>query len=149
MSNDNLIYAPFIGIVPTAQYAGQVAAPPYDVLSSAEAKVKAEGKPYSFLHVSKAEIDFEGDVSPYEERVYLKAAENFNNMLEKGVLYKTTDAVITFDLLSAESLFQCFGYRFLQQIERDDTDGYVDQHYNEFGPSGCKVDSQMQHIVYC
>jgi len=89
MSNDNLIYAPFIGIVPTAQYAGQVAAPPYDVLSSAEAKVKAEGKPYSFLHVSKAEIDFEGDVSPYEERVYLKAAENFNNMLEKGVLYKT------------------------------------------------------------
>lgn len=89
MGNENAIYAPFIGIVPTAQYAGQVAAPPYDVLSSAEAKVKAEGKPYSFLHVSKAEIDFEGDVSPYEERVYLKAAENFANMLKKGVLYKT------------------------------------------------------------
>ena len=87
--SDNDIYAPFIGIVPTAQYAGQVAAPPYDVLSGAEAKVKAEGKPYSFLHVSKAEIDFEGDVSPYEERVYLKAAENFNNMLKNGVLYKT------------------------------------------------------------
>lgn len=87
--SDNDIYAPFIGIVPTAQYAGQVAAPPYDVLSGAEAKVKAEGKPYSFLHVSKAEIDFEGDVSPYEERVYLKAAENFNNMLKNGVLCKT------------------------------------------------------------
>ena len=89
MGNENAIYAPFIGIVPTAQYAGQVAAPPYDVLSSAEAKVKAEGKPYSFLHVSKAEIDFAGDVSPYEDRVYLKAAENFANMLQKGVLYKT------------------------------------------------------------
>ena len=89
MSNDDAIYVPFIGIVPTAQYAGQVAAPPYDVLSSKEAKVKAFGKPYSFLHVSKAEIDFEGDVSPYEERVYLKAAENFTNMLKKGVLYKT------------------------------------------------------------
>ncbi len=89
MNNDNAIYAPFIGIVPTAQYAGQVAAPPYDVLSAEEAKVKAQGKPYSFLHVSKAEIDFEGEVSPYEEKVYLKAAENFKNMLAKGVLYRT------------------------------------------------------------
>lgn len=89
MSKDNLIYEPFIGVLPGAEYASEVAAPPYDVLSSAEAKVKANGKPYSFLHVSKAEIDFEGDVSPYEERVYLKAAENFKNMLEKGVLYKT------------------------------------------------------------
>ncbi len=89
MSKDNLIYAPFVGVVPTALFAGDVAAPPYDVLSSAEAKVKAAGKPYSFLHVSKAEIDFDGDVSPYEERVYLKAAENFKNMLDKGVLYKT------------------------------------------------------------
>ena len=90
MSKDNLIYAPFIGVLPAAEYASEVAAPPYDVLSSAEAKVKANGKPYSFLHVSKAEIDFEGDVSPYEERVYLKAAENFKNMLAKGVLYKTS-----------------------------------------------------------
>ena len=89
MSKDNLIYAPFIGVLPSAEYAAEVAAPPYDVLSSAEAKVKAKGKPFSFLHVSKAEIDFEGDVSPYEERVYLKAAENFKNMLEKGVLYRT------------------------------------------------------------
>ena len=89
MSNGNIIYAPFIGVVPTAKYAAEVAAPPYDVLSSAEAKVKAKGKPYSFLHISKAEIDFEGDVSPYEERVYLKAAENFKNMLNKGILYKT------------------------------------------------------------
>ena len=90
MSKDNLIYAPFIGVLPAAEYASEVAAPPYDVLSSAEAKVKANGKPYSFLHVSKAEIDFEGDVSPYEECVYLKAAENFKNMLAKGVLYKTS-----------------------------------------------------------
>ena len=89
MNSNNLIYAPFIGILPTAQFAGQVAAPPYDVLSGKEAKVKAEGKPYSFLHVSKAEIDFDGDISPYEECVYTKAAENFNNMLEKGVLYRT------------------------------------------------------------
>ena len=84
-----MIYAPFVGVVPTAEYAAEVAAPPYDVLSSKEAKIKAQNKPYSFLHISKAEIDFEGDVSPYEERVYQKAAENFKNLLEQGILYKT------------------------------------------------------------
>ena len=89
MSKDNPIYAPFIGVLPATEYAAEVAAPPYDVLSSAEAKIKANGKPYSFLHVSKAEIDFEGELSPYEECVYQKAAENFKNMLAKGVLYKT------------------------------------------------------------
>jgi len=89
MSKDNLIYAPFVAALPKAEYAGEVAAPPYDVLSSDEAKVKAKGKPNSFLHVSKAEIDFEGDVNPYDERVYLKAAENFKKMLDSGVLYKT------------------------------------------------------------
>lgn len=89
MNNDHIIYAPFIGVVPTALYAGEVAAPPYDVLSSSEAKIKAQNKPYSFLHISKAEIDFEGDISPYEDCVYQKAADNFKHLLDKGILYKT------------------------------------------------------------
>ena len=89
MMTDDLIYAPFYGIVPTAETAGEVIAPPYDVLSSAEAKVKAEGKPLSFLHISKAEIDFDDDVSPYEDRVYAKAAENFKRLLDGGVLKKS------------------------------------------------------------
>jgi len=89
MDNDDVIYAPFYGIVPTAEFAGDVVAPPYDVLSSEEAKVKAKGNPLSFLHISKAEIDFEGEVSPYEDRVYNKAAENFQTLLQKGVLKKS------------------------------------------------------------
>ena len=68
-----IIYAPFRGIVPTELYAGQVASPPYDVLSSEEAKVKAKGNPYSFLHISKAEIDFDEEISQYDDRVYQKA----------------------------------------------------------------------------
>ena len=89
MMNDELIYAPFYGIVPTAETAAEVIAPPYDVLSSAEAKIKAKGKPLSFLHISKAEIDFAGEVSPYDERVYAKAAENFQRLLKNGVLQKS------------------------------------------------------------
>lgn len=77
---------PSPGLYPTPFYAGEVAAPPYDVLSSAEAKVRALGNAYSFLHISKAEIDFPGDVSPYEDRVYDRAADNFRRLLAEGVL---------------------------------------------------------------
>ena len=70
---NNLIYAPFQGIIPNSLFADLVAAPPYDVLSSAEAKTMAQNNPYSFLHISKAEIDFEDNTSPYEEKVYEKA----------------------------------------------------------------------------
>ena len=84
------IYAPFIGILPTKEQAQAVVAPPYDVLSSAEAKAMAANHPHSFLHISKAEIDLPEHISPYADEVYAKAAENFNNLLTQGILRKTT-----------------------------------------------------------
>ncbi len=91
MTND-MIYAPFEGIIPNSLFAELVAAPPYDVLSSSEAKQMAKNNPYSFLHISKAEIDFEQNTSPYEEKVYLKAAENFRNLLTNSILHTTPKA---------------------------------------------------------
>ena len=81
-----MIYAPFRGIKPTEEFASRVVAPPYDVLSSEEAKVKAKGNPYSFLHISKAEIDLDEGISCYDDKVYEKARDNFNVLLENGVL---------------------------------------------------------------
>ena len=69
-------FKPIKAIRPYPQYASQVAALPYDVMSSKEAKEKAAGNPYSFLHVDKAEIDFAEDIDIYDQRVYLKAKEN-------------------------------------------------------------------------
>ncbi|MBP3688332.1 MAG: DUF1015 domain-containing protein [Alphaproteobacteria bacterium] len=86
VSNVPLIYAPFKGIYPKKEKASLVIAPPYDVLSSKEAKEKANNNPLSFLHISKAEIDFADDTSPYEEKVYQKAAENFNRLMTDKVL---------------------------------------------------------------
>jgi uncharacterized protein (DUF1015 family) len=63
-------------------------APPYDVLSSAEARVRANGKPWSFLHISKPEIDLEAAVDPYDDAVYNKAAENLQRMIAAGVLIR-------------------------------------------------------------
>ncbi len=81
-----VIYAPFRGIIPAKKYADTVIAPPYDVLSSTEAKLRATGKPYSFLHISKAEIDFDDDTSPYDLKVYRQAEKNFQMLLYKGIL---------------------------------------------------------------
>jgi uncharacterized protein (DUF1015 family) len=65
-----------------------VLAPPYDVLSSAEARERARGRPWSFLHVSKAEIDLDHGVDPYDSAVYAKAAENLRRMIDAGVLVR-------------------------------------------------------------
>jgi len=77
---------PFRGLRPAPGRAAEVAAPPYDVLSSDEAKVRAADKPWSFLHISKPEIDLPPDTDPYAPAVYAKAAENLARMVHEGVL---------------------------------------------------------------
>ncbi len=77
---------PFAGLRPAPGKAAAVAAPPYDVLSTEEARVRAADKPWSFLHISKPEIDLALGTDPYAPQVYAKAAENLNKMLVAGVL---------------------------------------------------------------
>lgn len=79
---------PFAGLRPVPEHAADVVAPPYDVLSSQEARERAAGKPMSFLHISKAEIDLPEDVDPYDPSVYAKAAENLNKLVGQGVLIR-------------------------------------------------------------
>ena len=79
---------PFAALRPARAHAAEVAAPPYDVLSSDEARVRAAGKPWSFLHVSKPEIDLAPGADPYSPTVYAKGAENLARMREAGVLVR-------------------------------------------------------------
>jgi uncharacterized protein (DUF1015 family) len=81
---------PFRALRPAPGRAAEVLAPPYDVLSSAEARERAKGKPWSFLHISKPEIDLDPKTDPYDRAVYAKAAENLQRMIGAGVL--TRDA---------------------------------------------------------
>jgi uncharacterized protein (DUF1015 family) len=83
----SLIY-PFRALRPAPGRAADVLAPPYDVLSSAEARARADGKPHSFLHISKPEIDLDPAVDPYDPVVYAKAAENLKRMVADGVLIR-------------------------------------------------------------
>ncbi len=79
---------PFRGLRPSPQHTADVIAPPYDVLNSADARARAEDKPWSFLHVSKAEIDLPVGTDPYDPAVYAKAGINLNRMIEKGILVR-------------------------------------------------------------
>jgi uncharacterized protein (DUF1015 family) len=77
---------PFRALRPAPGRAAEVLAPPYDVLSSAEARDRAKGKPWSFLHISKPEIDLDAAIDPYDRAVYAKAAENLDRMVSSGIL---------------------------------------------------------------
>ena len=79
---------PFAALRPARAHAAEVAAPPYDVLSSDEARARAAGKPWSLLHASKPEIDLPPGTDPYSPAVYAKGAENFARMREAGVLVR-------------------------------------------------------------
>lgn len=79
---------PFRALRPTPAGAAEVLAPPYDVLSSAEARHRAAGKPYSFLHISKPEIDLPEGINPYSPEVYAKAAENLDKLVSAGLLIR-------------------------------------------------------------
>ena len=82
---------PFRALRPVPERAADVLAPPYDVLSSAEARDRAKGKPWSFLHISKPEIDLDPAISPYDKAVYAKAAENLKRMQDAGVLMRDAE----------------------------------------------------------
>jgi len=77
---------PFPGLRPAPEHAEAVVAPPYDVLNSDEARARAAGRPWSFLHISKPEIDLPPDTDPHDAAVYEKGRENFQHMLQEGVL---------------------------------------------------------------
>jgi uncharacterized protein (DUF1015 family) len=77
---------PFRGVRPRRDIAGLVAAPPYDVLTSDEARDMAAGNPYSFLHIGKPEIDLPPGTDLYSDAVYAKGRENFLRFLAEGTI---------------------------------------------------------------
>ena len=77
---------PFRGIRPSEEKVEKVAALPYDVMNSEEARKMVVGKPDSFLHVDKAEIDLDPSTYIYDDSVYAKAKENLQRMIADGTL---------------------------------------------------------------
>jgi uncharacterized protein (DUF1015 family) len=77
---------PFAALRPHPESAAKVCELPYDVMSSDEARVMAEGNPLSFLHVSKPEIDLPAGTDLYSDEVYRLGRENFHKLIDGNVL---------------------------------------------------------------
>ena len=84
--------APFKALRPDPQFAAKVASRPYDVLNSKEAKLEAQGNHYSFLHITKSEIDLPDNVDVHATEVYLKAKENLDAFISRNILFKEDKA---------------------------------------------------------
>lgn len=79
------VLKPFKAVRPKDEYASQVGALPYDVMNSEEAREMVKDKPYSFLHVDKAEVDLPQGIDIYSAEVYEKAKENLDALSENGI----------------------------------------------------------------
>lgn len=77
---------PFRAIRPVPERVAQVAALPYDVMSSEEARELTKDNPYSFLRIDKAEVDLDPDIDLYDHRVYEQAASNLKEFRQEGIL---------------------------------------------------------------
>ena len=75
------IIRPFNALRPQAERAPQVAAVPYDVVNTEEALALVSGNPWSFLHVSRPEVDLPAGTPAYSDEVYAKAADNFARLI--------------------------------------------------------------------
>ncbi|MEI3163157.1 MAG: DUF1015 family protein [Lachnospirales bacterium] len=88
------IIRPFKGYRPTQELCSKVAALPYDVMTSDEAREMVKDNPYSFLHIDKAEIDLPKDTYHYSDVVYQKAKDNLWNMVKDGIYIQDKKPVL-------------------------------------------------------
>lgn len=82
---------PFMGVRPPKSLVERIVSRPYDVLNSDEARAEAAGNDMSLYHIIKPEIDFPVGTDEHDERVYAKAAENFQKFQDNGWLVQDTN----------------------------------------------------------
>lgn len=79
------IIRPFKAYRPVKEYVKDIAALPYDVMSSKEAREIVKNNKYSFLRVDRAEVNLAESVGEYDKVVYDTANQVLENMIEKGL----------------------------------------------------------------
>jgi uncharacterized protein (DUF1015 family) len=134
--------APFRALRPASSAASRVAAVPYDVVNTEEARAQAAGNPLSFLHVSRAEIDLPEGTSPYEDDVYAQAVANFERLKKEApLLLEDAPALYVYrQRVGAHSqigLTGCFAV--------DDYDRHVIRKHEHTRPD--KEDDRTRHLL--
>lgn len=133
---------PFKGWLPKPEITDQVACVPYDVIDADEARNLADGKPDSFLHVIRPEIDLPPDIPFNDDKVYEKGAENLKRLLNSGIYEQEEKPAIYIYQLetsthSQTGVFTCASVQ--------DYDGDVILKHELTRPD--KEDDRTQHIL--
>lgn len=134
----------FKAIRPSKQLADKVASLPYDVISTQEARQLAKNNPYSFLHIDKAEIDFNESIDIYNKKVYEKARDNLNQMIKNKVLIQDNKDYIYIYRLSANGKSQT-GLVVCTSVD-EYLDGTIKKH--ELTQEQKQLD-RTNHVDYC
>jgi uncharacterized protein (DUF1015 family) len=85
---------PFRAVRPLPEYLDEIASVPYDVVSTEEARELAEGKPRSFLHVVRPEIDLSPEVDVHDDAVYEQGAVNLRQFVEADYTLKEDESSV-------------------------------------------------------
>lgn len=138
------IIKPFKAIRPAQDYAYEVAALPYDVYTSAEARKAANNRPLSFLHIDRSEIDLAENIDIHSKQVYQKAADNLKNMLDKNILIKEDYSCLYLYRLTMDGRSQT-GLVCCSSID-DYLNGTIKKH--ELTRADKELD-RINHVDYC
>src|SRR5262249_14910094 len=111
---------PFRALRPVPDTAAEIAAVPYDVVSTDEARALADGHPLSFLRVSRAEIELPQGTDPYSNAVYERAAKNFAALRDRSLVIDDEPALYFYRLRMGDhvqtGLAACFS---INEYDRD------------------------------
>jgi uncharacterized protein (DUF1015 family) len=111
------VFRPFKAFRPKQEFAEKVAAKPYDVLNSDEAREEVKGNPISFLHVGKPEVDFPPSVNLYSPEVYQKAKENLHKLIDDKIIVQDADEYL---YLYAQTMDGRTQYGLVGCVHKDD-----------------------------
>lgn len=138
------IFKPFRALRPVPEHAAEVAALPYDVMNSEEARDMVKGNPYSFLHVDKAEIDLPEGTDLYSKQVYEKAASNLKQLETDGICKQDTTPMfyIYRQTMNGQEQTGLVGCASIQ----DYIDGNIKRHELTRAE---KEEDRVNHVTYC
>lgn len=138
------VLRPFKAFRPVPELADKVAAPPYDVLNTEEAREFVKGNPYSFLHVDKAEIDMEIGIEPKSTPVYERARDNLYSMIEKGIYVHDENPCFYIYTLEREGKTQrgLVGCASIDEY----IEGKIKKHENTLA---AQEQDRINHVDYC
>lgn len=138
------VVRPFKAVRPQKDKAHMISALPYDVMNTQEAREMVKGNPYSFLHVDRAEINFDYAIHFYDKKVYKKASNKLYSMIENGFFIQDSKSYLYIYRLTMGERSQT-GIAACTSID-DYLEGVIKKHEHTRKD---KEQDRINHVNYC